>query len=375
VTTVVFEASVALAAVALLLFLLGIRRLLRRETEVVAEMLGRYDERLASFAQTLNDALAAPRAGAVEPADRPPDALDTHGTLLRMLELAADRTAADGAFAALASRAGPPTIASIRLSQDEVTQIAQIGFPDYHGARALQVAFGHADAGSDERTIQSGLFMSVLDDMPSTIAVLTRSQTRRFTDDDIDAVEAAIAESRSTLERGMALRAPDPVPALDPLTELHDRQSFFAILDREIAKARAGRYVLALLVVDVDRLTTLNARIGRLAADDVLADVAAVLRDESGREGLPSRLGGGSFAVLFPHGDTAAAERLFTRCQGVLATRSMAGGDHVSLSAGVVELTAEDDAAGFVARANAALALAKQAGRGTVAGEIVPREP
>ncbi len=373
-TTAIYAASAALGLVSIVLFLVGVRRLLRRQTEVVATMLDRFDERLASFAQTLNDALAHPRAGELEqPLDR--DALDAHGTLLRMLELATDRTAADGAFAALAKPAGPPTIASVRLSQEELTQIAQIGLPDYHGARAIQVAFNQsAGEHAGGEAVQSGLFVSLLEEVPSTIAVITRSKNRRFTDEDIEIVEGIVRDARPALERALALREPDPVPELDPLTELYDRRSFFAVLEREIAKARAGRYGLALLAIDVDRLTTLNARVGRLAADDALATVAGILRAETGRDGLPARLGGGSFAVLVPHGDAGAAEGLFRRYQDALATaRPPERAEPLSLSAGVAELTPEDDAHTLVSRAHAALALAKQAGRGSVAGELAPR--
>jgi diguanylate cyclase (GGDEF)-like protein len=370
----IYAASVALALAAFGLFLVGVRRLLRRETELVADMLSRYDERLAEFAQTLNDALSVPRAGEIEPVANAPDPLDTHSTLLRMLELATDLTSADGAYAALASPGGPPTVASVRLSHEEVTQIAQIGLPDYHGARAIQVAFNRGSGRHPEsHDVQSGLFVPLLEGIPSTFAVLTRAGGRRFSEEDIEGVETIVAETRPVLERALALREPDPVPALDPLTDLYDRKSFFEVLDREIARAHTGRYGLALLVLDVDRLTSLNAHLGRLGADDVLAEIAAVLRRESGRDGLPARLGGGSYAVLLPRGDAASAERLFARFQETLAAQRGRDGEP-SLSAGVAELSPDDDGGSFVSRAHAALGLAKQVGRGTVAGGVVRRE-
>ena len=58
VTIAVYAVSVTLAVLSMLLFVLAARRLLGRQEEIVATMLGRYDDRLAEFAQTLNDALA-----------------------------------------------------------------------------------------------------------------------------------------------------------------------------------------------------------------------------------------------------------------------------------------------------------------------------
>src|SRR5690242_6316243 len=228
-TVWIYAGSVALAILSILLFLIAVRRMFRREAQIVAHMLERYDERLASFAQTLNDALQAPRAAEIESFVEGPEALDTHRTLLRTLELAADRVAADGAMAILSGHNGPPTLASIRLSHEEASHVARIGFPDYHGARAIQVSFGaEAAAPSGSPPIRSGLYMPLLTDAapPSMIAVLTRSADRRFTDADIDGLQTIIGDARPTLERAAALRQPDPVPELDPLTELYDRQSF-----------------------------------------------------------------------------------------------------------------------------------------------------
>ena len=84
------------------------------------------------------------------------------------------------------------------------------------------------------------------------------------------------------------------------LTDLLDRQSFPDVLEREILRARLAHYPLALLVIDVDRLTWLNARIGILAADGVLLELAKRLRSVTHRLDYAFRLGGGRFAVVRP---------------------------------------------------------------------------
>ena len=167
-------------------------------------MLERYDERLASFAQTLNDALLSPRSSELESLVEGPEALDAHRTLLRTLELATERVSADAAIAILGSPNGQPTLASVRLSHEETAHVARVGFPDYHGARAIQVSFG-AEAASPAggEPIQSGLFLPLLGDGAplSMIAVLTRSKVRKFTDADIDDLQEIVGESRGALER------------------------------------------------------------------------------------------------------------------------------------------------------------------------------
>jgi len=55
----VFVTAVLLALASLGLFALAVRQLVTRQTQIVAEMLARYDDRLAEFAQTLKEALVA----------------------------------------------------------------------------------------------------------------------------------------------------------------------------------------------------------------------------------------------------------------------------------------------------------------------------
>jgi diguanylate cyclase (GGDEF)-like protein len=372
VTIAIYALSVVLAAASAVLFLVAIRRLVSRQTEVVATMLERYDGRLAEFAQTLNDALTAPHSGAVGGAayqNGLGGGPDDHGTVLRTLELARDRTEAHAAIAIVTGASGTPTFATVGLSQAEAAHVGRMGFPDYRGARAIQVSFnGEAEAPPGSDPVRSGLVVQLLAEPtpPSLLAVLTRARDRSFSESDILALEQVVAGARPALERSLTVREPDLVPELDPLTQLYDRQAFHGLLDREIARARRAEEPLALLMLDVDRLTTINAQIGYLAADSVLTEIASRLLGVSGKREIPCRIGGGRFGVLVPQGDSRSAERLFERLQVILRDRPISDVGIVSVSGGVAELLADDDAAALLGRADAALALAKGAGRDTV---------
>jgi diguanylate cyclase (GGDEF)-like protein len=369
-TTAIFGASLSLAALALALFLLAARRVLARQEEVVTFMLQRYDDRLAEFAQTLNDALRAqPTPLHTSPAAESAVAGATpHGTLTRTLELARDTTESHAAVAVVAGSA-EPTLATVGLSQSEVDQVGRLGFPDYRGARAIQVSFnGDAEAPPGSTPIRSGLAVPLLDSpsRPGMLAVLTRSPERRFGETDITALEGVVHGARPALGSELELVEPDPVPELDPLTELYDRRAFHALLDREIARARAAGDTLALLMLDVDRLTTLNAKVGFLEADAVLARLAALIREVAGRTDLPCRIGGGRFAVLLPRGRADDGQRLFSRVQSSLRDDPLSETTRITVSGGMAELQPADDAAALLGRADAALGSAKAAGRGSV---------
>jgi diguanylate cyclase (GGDEF)-like protein len=359
-------AAVVLAAVSLLLFVLALRRLLARQAEVTVTMLRRYDERLASFAQTLNDAMTSFQSA------RPLGALDLDDDpepMMRTLELARERIAADGAIALVTPGNGAPIVATVGLSESETNHIARMGFPDYRGARAIEVAFaGDLVAPEGMEPVRAGLVLPLLgQDAPqSLLGVLTRTKGRRFSEEDVDALHGLVEAVRPPITRALNLSEPDVVPELDMLTSLLDRQSFPSVLEREILRARLASHPLSLLVLDVDRLTALNARIGILAADGVLLELAKRLRAVVHRLDYAFRLGGGRFAVVRPGSEGIDARELFEAFRAELASHPIGDVGVISVSGGVAELVPRDDAESFAARAEAALGHAKRAGRGTV---------
>ena len=144
-----------------------------------------------------------------------------------------------------------------------------MGFPDYRGARAIEVAFtGDLLAPEGEQPVRGGLVLPLLDegDAQSLLGVLTREKGRHFSEEDVDALDGVVRVARSPVARALNLREADVVPEIDLLTNLLDRQSFTAVLEREIVRARLAGHPLSLLVLDVDRLTSLNARLGLAAA-------------------------------------------------------------------------------------------------------------
>jgi diguanylate cyclase len=156
------------------------------------------------------------------------------------------------------------------------------------------------------------------------------------------------------------------VPEIDVLTNLLDRQSFTAVLEREIVRARLAGHPLSLIVLDVDRLTTLNARLGLVGADSVLLELAKRLQAATHHLDYTFRLGGGRFAVVRPGSEGPQARDLHDAVRAELAANPIVQGEVVSLTAGVAELVTRDDAEAFTVRAEASLQQAKANGRGTI---------
>jgi predicted signal transduction protein with EAL and GGDEF domain len=80
----------------------------------------------------------------------------------------------------------------------------------------------------------------------------------------------------------------------DPLTGVYNRRAFEEIAFREISGARRSGLPLALIVCDIDSFKSVNDTFGHLAGDEVLVEVAKLLRANLRDEDSLCRWGGRS---------------------------------------------------------------------------------
>ncbi len=85
----------------------------------------------------------------------------------------------------------------------------------------------------------------------------------------------------------------------DPLTGVWNRRYFDRFLPAKVAEARERRHELSLLAFDIDNFKQFNDRFGHAAGDDILREVAKLLRSVVRPCDRVCRVGGDEFAVVF----------------------------------------------------------------------------
>jgi diguanylate cyclase (GGDEF)-like protein len=158
----------------------------------------------------------------------------------------------------------------------------------------------------------------------------------------------------------------------DPLTQLYNRNYFFAVMDREIQRAtRTGRR-FALVMIDVDDLKPINDRYGHHYGDRMLREIAEVIKQ--GIRGVDSaaRYGGDEFVVLLPETDPTGAFVLAEKLrEGVseIEVPVPEGLLQTSVSVGVVSFPDEGSTADqLLISADAAMYDSKRRGKNRVGG-------
>ena len=152
----------------------------------------------------------------------------------------------------------------------------------------------------------------------------------------------------------------------DPLTQLANAQAFQEHYRRSLEHAARFREPLSLLLVDVDKLKSLNDDFGHSCGSAALVHVAGTLAACKRADDVAARWGGDEFTLLMPGADGAAARRQARAILDHLRDSPMLHGglSHaVSVTIGAAS-SGPDGANGLFDRADAALYAGKRAGGG-----------
>lgn len=159
----------------------------------------------------------------------------------------------------------------------------------------------------------------------------------------------------------------------DGLTGLINRRQLEVVVDEELARMRRYRFPSALLAVDADGFKEVNDRSGHPAGDELLRELAMVLRGRLRASDVIARWGGDEFLVLLPRTDLAGVRVIAEELRSAVAAALAAAADPVTISVGVAELDASAATPLEVAYhdADQALYVAKQQGRNRVATAVL----
>jgi len=177
--------------------------------------------------------------------------------------------------------------------------------------------------------------------------------------------QAAIAVANVLLVRRLENSANS-----DPLTGIYNHRYFFQRVDVEYRRAKEAGLPLGLIMLDVDSFKNINDRLGHQTGDQILIELARLIRDAVGEAGLVARYGGEEFIVLLPgHGEEkaiAVAENLRQSVRShYFEVDNLPRQVRLSLGVAVYPVHALS-VTGLVKKADQALYQAKEAGKDRV---------
>ena len=153
----------------------------------------------------------------------------------------------------------------------------------------------------------------------------------------------------------------------DALTGLYNHRAFHDRLRAELTRASAEQDTVALVLLDLDDFKKVNDVYGHGVGDQVLVQLADVLRASVRGTDSVCRVGGEEFAIVLPSGDVANAVALAERLGEQLTALDVGAAGMLTVSIGIA--VGPEHAANpreLVACAEAAMMTAKSRGDGLV---------
>ena len=152
----------------------------------------------------------------------------------------------------------------------------------------------------------------------------------------------------------------------DALTKLMNRMSGDTTLRREFSRVSRAGSDLSVILADIDHFKSINDRYGHPVGDEILVGTARVIRETVREHDFVCRWGGEEFLLILPDTDLDDAARLGERIRAAVEAQENTTAAPVTVCAGVAAVREVDTTESVVARADAALYRAKEAGRNRV---------
>ncbi|SDQ63550.1 sensor domain-containing diguanylate cyclase [Quadrisphaera sp. DSM 44207] len=175
------------------------------------------------------------------------------------------------------------------------------------------------------------------------------------------AVRLLADEAAVALDHARMVRELERSAVTDSLTGLGNRRGWDSRVEHLLSGARRTGHPLTVALLDLDRFKAYNDTHGHLAGDELLRALAEGVRGALRGVDVVARWGGDEFAIALPECGEADAARMLERVRDAVPM-----GQRCSI--GYATWDGAEPLQRLLARADAALYTAKEAGRDTVVG-------
>jgi diguanylate cyclase (GGDEF)-like protein len=201
---------------------------------------------------------------------------------------------------------------------------------------------------------------------------ITFRRRKIFTQEEMKTLEDHLFALVYPLRNAILYRRALKLAHRDALTGLPNRTTLTQQLNNEINSSVRYGTTLSLMVIDIDRFKVINDKYGHLSGDKILTTVSRILLDNIRSADLAFRYAGDEFVMLLRNTDLQGADLAARRIQSAI-NKAVFPTINVTtvrptVSIGITELRADDDATSLFERADEAMYDAKARGRNRIFG-------
>lgn len=151
-----------------------------------------------------------------------------------------------------------------------------------------------------------------------------------------------ITEKKETqLELEYKNRILSEMSSIDGLTKIGNHRTLIEHLKAEIAEAIRTNSPLSIAIFDIDDFKKVNDSKGHVYGDQVLVDVASIMKKSIRGTDFTGRYGGEEFMVIFPNTTLSVASKISERIRQAVEGHSLVDGLRITISGGVSQYNSE----------------------------------
>lgn len=152
----------------------------------------------------------------------------------------------------------------------------------------------------------------------------------------------------------------------DLLTGIYNRRQFDIFFEQYISQHHRHNDIMSLIFFDIDHFKRVNDAYGHDVGDDVLKELAKVIKYNIRQSDIFSRWGGEEFMILLPNTSLKEAAILAEKLRQIIAKHKFPLPQQITCSFGVIEIQNDDDMHSALKRVDSLLYQAKESGRNRV---------
>ncbi len=179
-----------------------------------------------------------------------------------------------------------------------------------------------------------------------------------------------ITEKKETqLELELKNRILSEMSSIDGLTKIANHRTLIEHLKADVAEADRTSNPLAIAIFDIDNFKKVNDSKGHVYGDQVLFDVASIMKKSIRGTDFTGRYGGEEFMVIFPNTTLAVAVKISERIRQAVEDYIFIDGLRITISGGVSQYNNET-VTEFVHSADTSLYGAKRNGKNQILSDF-----
>lgn len=158
----------------------------------------------------------------------------------------------------------------------------------------------------------------------------------------------------------------DEMSMLDGLTKINNHRSLYNHLHAKMKEVKATKHPLSIALLDIDDFKKINDTKGHIYGDQVLVDIAKIMKQNIREADVAGRYGGEEFMIIFSNTNLQVAASITERIRKAIMEFAFVGGVHVTVSVGVKQYLEGKELVAFIDEADKNLYEAKTKGKNIV---------